>query len=218
MCIFKPEYYILRLLLFNVIGLTHYTRHLSHLSRVTETWGLIKPVKPVRLPVQGSGDVEREGSSPSQVGRTPQSHQRHRSSGSAHVQKVRSYLMGKDGRGTPEGTSGNRRGFSAMQVPNSYTQIPSCLGSRTLWLSQRPVFPFKSLLDVSKCSPSSRDKNLKPACSHQLQHLIDARQSLRNSVLEHYPKRTMQGVWGCVKGSLKIMSNKAQSNWSVSMF
>ena len=77
--------------------------------------------------------------------------------------------MGKDGRGTPEGAWGNRRGFSTMQVPNGNTQIPSCLGSRTPGLSQIPVFPFKPLLDLSKLSPSLGDKNLHPACSHQLQ-------------------------------------------------
>lgn len=47
-----------------------------------------------------------------------------------------------------------------------------------------------------------------------LQHHINVRQSLLNSVLEHYPKRTT----GRVKGCLKIMSNEAQSNYSVSMF
>ena len=115
---------------------------------------------------------EREGSCsclPSQAGRTPESHQQRHSSGNAHMQKVRIYLMGKDGRGTPEGAWGNRRGFSMMQVPNGNTQIPSCLGSRTPGLSQIPVFPFKPLLDLSKLSPSLGDKNLHPACSHQLQ-------------------------------------------------
>lgn len=105
---------------------------------------------------------------PSQAGRTPESHQRHHSSGNAHVQKVSSYLMGKDGRGTPKGTGGNRRGFSATRAPNGNTQIPSCLGSHTWGPSLIPVFLFKPLLDLSKFSPSLGDKNLNPACSHQL--------------------------------------------------
>lgn len=33
LCIFKPEYYILHLILFNAIGLTHYTSHASHIPR-----------------------------------------------------------------------------------------------------------------------------------------------------------------------------------------
>lgn len=226
MCIFKPGYYILHLLLFNVIGLTHYTSHASHVLHVTETPRLV--VKPARLLVQGSGDNEWVGRLLSLVplpapafllrqDTQPESHQQHHSSGNAHVQKVRSYLMGKDGRGAPEGMWGNRRGFTAMRVPNGNTQIPSCLGSRTLGLSQIPVFPFKPL---SKFSPSLGDKNLNPACSHQLWEEFPAAsykcqaESLLNSVLDHYTKRTIRGVNGC----LKIMSNKAQSNCSVSMF
>lgn len=65
---------------------------------------------------------------PSQAGCTAKSHQPHCSSGNVHVQKARSYLMGKDGRGAPEGMWGNRRGFSSIQVPNGNTHTPSCLG------------------------------------------------------------------------------------------
>lgn len=146
---------------------------MHHVSHVTETRRLV--VKPARLLVQGGGDTERAGRllslvpSPAPAFLLRQdTHQRCRSSGNVHVQKVRSYLMGKDGRGTPEGTWGNRRGFSAMQVPNGNTQIPSCLGSHTSGWSQIPVFPFKPLLDLSKLSPSQGDKNFNPACSHQL--------------------------------------------------
>lgn len=57
MCVLKPKYYILHLLLYNVIGLTHCTSHGSHVSHVTETPRLV--VKPARLPVQGGGDNER---------------------------------------------------------------------------------------------------------------------------------------------------------------
>lgn len=59
MCISKPEYYILHLLLFNVIGLTHYTSHPSYISHITDFPKL--PVKPARLLVQGSVDNEQVG-------------------------------------------------------------------------------------------------------------------------------------------------------------
>lgn len=146
---------------------------------------------------------------PSQAGRTPESHQQRCSSGTVHVQNIRSYLMGKDGRGNPEGMWGNRRGFSAMQVPNGNTQIPSCLGSHTSGLSQIPVFPFRLLLDLSKLSPSLGDKNLNPACSYQLQYGFPAAsytcqaESLLTSVLDHYPKRTIAGGDRVLKNIVK---------------
>ena len=59
MCIFKLEYCILHLLLFNVIGLTHYTSHAPQVLRVTEAPRPV--VKPARLLVQGCGDNEQAG-------------------------------------------------------------------------------------------------------------------------------------------------------------
>lgn len=188
MCISNPEYYLLHLLLFNVTGLIHYTSHASYISHVTD---FPKPVvKSARLLVRGSVNNERAGRHSYhhlllQAGDTPESQQR-------HLQKVRSYSMGKEGRGTPEGTWGNRRGFSAMWVPNGNTQIPSCLGSHTSGLSRIPVFPFQPLHNLSKFLPSLGDKNLNTAFSHQLWQEFPAAsykwhaESLLNSVLDHY--------------------------------
>lgn len=167
MCISKPEYYILHLLLFNVIGLTHYTSHTSYISHVTDFPKL--PVKPARLLVRGSVDNE-------QVGRLSYhrllllcfSGRRHTGEPPATPAKGQELLDGKGWGRNSWGNMGEREGFSAMWVPNRNTQMPSCLGSHPPGLPRIPVFPFQPLLDLSKFLPSLGDKNLNTACSHQL--------------------------------------------------